>query len=58
MSESKMRVRMLTAAASIFGPLYAGQSYDIPAATARAWITAGLAEQDKMICSAPETKTL
>jgi hypothetical protein len=58
MSESKMRVRMLMAAASIFGPLYAGEVYEIPAAMARSWITAGLAEQDKMICSAPEFKTI
>jgi len=56
MSETKIRVRMLQSAASVFGFLKAGTVIELPAVTARSWLAAGLAEEDKMCDGAPETK--
>ena len=51
-----MRVRMLQAVRSKIGTFKPGQAIELDPATARSWIGFGLAEQDKMIDSAPETK--
>lgn len=51
-----MRVRLLRPAVTKYGVLLAGQSAEVPTATATSWIAAGLAEQDKALDGAPETK--
>jgi len=51
-----MRVRMLRQAGTMFGYLPPGAVIEIPAATARKWVEAGIAEFDKMLDGAPETK--
>jgi hypothetical protein len=53
----KMRVRILrNILGSRHGTFLAGQSVELPFELARSWIGAGLAEQDKILDSAPETK--
>lgn len=56
-----MRVRMLQTRRGspdgIRAELYlAGQLYDLPAALAKPWLARGIAEEDKLVPSAPETK--
>jgi hypothetical protein len=51
-----MRVRMLRQAGTMFGYLPPGRVLEIPADTARKWVAAGIAEFDKMLDGAPETK--
>lgn len=52
-----MRIRILrTIRGSRHGSFAAGQTAELPTALARAWITEGLAEQDKMLEGAPESK--
>lgn len=50
------RVRILRPFASKYGALRLGTSRTIPAALAASWIAAGLAEEDKALDGAPETK--
>jgi hypothetical protein len=53
----KMRIRILqTIRGSRQGNFLAGQFYDLPLDVARSWIESGLAEFDKMLDGAPETK--
>jgi hypothetical protein len=52
-----MRIRILKhIGGSKHGTFKAGQVANLPVETARSWIGFGLAEEDKMIDSAPETK--
>ncbi len=51
-----IRVRMLQAVRSKRGNFAPGQVIDLPAVIARSWIGFGLAEEDKMLTGAPETK--
>lgn len=51
-----IRIRMLKSAATPLGALQAGRSYNVPERYARPWLDAGLAEQDKSLDGAPETK--
>lgn len=54
-----MRVRILrNVIHSRSGTFKAGQVAHLPTDKARYWIEAGLAEEDKSLDSAPETKTL
>lgn len=55
-TESELRIRMLRSAATRFGVLQVGMTYKVPADIARHWIEKGLAEQDKALDGAPETK--
>jgi hypothetical protein len=52
-----MRIRMLKAVRSRVGTFAVGQAAELPVELARWWIEAGLAEEDKMLDSAPETKS-
>ena len=51
-----MRIRMLQSVHSRQGAYKAGQVIELPVLTARSWIGFGLAEEDKMLDGAPETK--
>lgn len=51
-----MRIRMLQSLISRHGKYKTGQVVELPILTARSWIGFGLAEQDKMLDGAPETK--
>lgn len=51
-----MRVRMIKDLALKAGTFQAGKSYEVEDVIARSWIGFHLAEEDKMIDSAPETK--
>ncbi|HUT61390.1 MAG TPA: hypothetical protein VNA25_26385 [Phycisphaerae bacterium] len=51
-----VRVRMLKPASTAFGYLRPGQTVNLPVAMAASWLKGGLAEEDKQIDSAPETK--
>lgn len=52
-----MRVRILRRIQSTkYGLFEVGKSYDLPADQARSWVGMGLAERDKMLDGAPETK--
>jgi len=55
-SGSVIRVRMLRPAGTSRGSYQPGTVIDLPADTARSWIAAGIAEQDKMIDGPPEIK--
>lgn len=53
----KMRVRVLKRVTSRrFGNLFVGEVYEFPVADAKDLISMGIAEQDKMLDAAPETK--
>ena len=54
--ETHLRIRMLRSVATAFGALNAGTVHTIPAAVARPWIAAGIAEQDKSLDGPSETK--
>ena len=52
-----MRIRILRSIhGSRSGTFLEGQVYDMPIGLARSWIQSGLAEEDKMLDAAPETK--
>jgi hypothetical protein len=51
-----IRIRMLKQASTSLGYLRPGAAFNAPAALAQGWIKAGLAEEDKILDSAPETK--
>lgn len=53
---ASVRVRMLRAIGTSRGSYQPGTVMEVPAATARSWLNAGIAEQDKMVDSVPETK--
>lgn len=51
-----LRIRMLQSFTCRLGTYRQGQVVEVPVDTARSWIGFGLAEQDKMLSGAPETK--
>ncbi len=51
-----MRVRMLKPAATVWGFMAAGRAYAVPRKAALGWIAVGLAEEDKSLDGAQETK--
>lgn len=54
--EPTLRVRMLKTVTPGGGTFEAGKAYHVPVVMARSWIGFGLAEEDKSLDRAPETK--